>query len=180
VSVAAGIATALAVWVAHPDDGLLLRVRLGGSSGPISRPSPTVILVTVLGVAVVAAHSATTQLALLAAGSAVAFGLALRRRASDRRHAREFRADTATFLRAWSAELRSGLAPVDAARRAADEAAIWDPMRVAAAADVPDALLAIAAEAGGEALVDAAAAWSIADATGAPLADVLVRVSDAV
>jgi tight adherence protein B len=53
-------------------------------------------------------------------------------------------------------------------------------MRVATSVDVPDALLTIATTPGGEALADAAAAWSIADATGAPLAVVLERVSDAV
>jgi len=76
------------------------------------------------------------------------------------------------------------LAPVDAAQAAIGEAtghdSAWAPMRVTTSVDVPHALLAIATTPGAEALADAAAAWSIADATGAPLAAVLERVSDGV
>jgi tight adherence protein B len=131
-----------------------------------------------MGIAVL--PSTASQLAACAGAAAVGFGLWLQRRGRSRRHAREFRAETGAFLRAWSGELRSGLAPVDAAQAAASASTTWDPLRVATAGDVPDALVAIAAAPGGEALGDAAAAWSIADTTGAPLAIVLERVSDAV
>jgi tight adherence protein B len=179
--IAAATATAFAWWAKHPDDNLLLRLRLDRpSAAPLSWPPPIAILGTLSGLAMVGIRSTATQLAVLAVAGAVAFGLALHRAGAQRRRAREFRSETATFLRAWSAELRSGLAPVDAARTVAAEAAVWSPIRVATAVDVPDALLAVAAEPGGEALVDAAAAWSIADTTGAALAVVLERVSDAV
>lgn len=178
---AAGVTTAVAWWAKHPDDGLLLRLRLSQQAAVGLRwPPPTAIVVTVSGAAIVGIQSVASQLAVVAIAAVVAFGLALHRSASRQRQARQFRSETATFLRAWSAELRSGLAPVDAARAAAGDDAVWNPIRIASAVDVPDALLAVAAKPGGEALVDAAAAWSIADTTGAPLAVVLGRVADAV
>jgi tight adherence protein B len=177
----ASIAVALALWVGRPDDGWLLRMRLGAvSNASLRRPPPVVILVTLVGPLVVVIPSTTSQLAVIAVGGAAAFGLTLHGRAAGRTDARAFRSDAATFLRAWSAELRAGLAPENAVRTAVGEASIWDPIRVAAAADIPAALLTVAGRPGGEALVDAAAAWTIADTTGAPLADVLARVSDGV
>lgn len=187
--IAAGLATAAAWWVARPDDGLLLDLRLERvAEGGSVRLPPITVLVPVAGIGIAAIPSVASQIAGAAVLAAVAFGFSLQRRATKRRRAREFRAETAAFLRAWSGELRSGLAAVDAAHAAAgggtDRApqrdAAWDPIRVATSVDVPDALLAIASAPGGEALVQAAAAWSIADATGAPLASVLERVSEAV
>jgi len=158
----------------------------------VVRLPPVTLAIPAGGLAIAVIPSTTSQVAAGAVAAAVAFGFGLHRRAGRRRLAREFRAETGAFLRAWSGELRSGLAPVDAAQAAIGDASsrdpdrdpsgdsVWDPMRVATSVDVPDALLTIASVPGGEALADAAAAWSIADATGAPLAVVLERVSDAV
>jgi tight adherence protein B len=180
-SATAGIATAVAAWVARPDDALLLRVRLAHESGPgFALPSPQLLLIPIVGVGIVALPSAVTQLAAVAVAGAVAFGWALRAKAVRRTRAREFRAQTAVFLRSWSAELRSGLAPVDAAHAAVGPAIEWHPIRLAAAIDVPDALAVVAGEPGGDALLDAAAAWAISESTGASLSVVLERVSDAV
>ena len=190
---AAGLATAFAWWVGRPDDLLLLDVRMNRqSSVDLARVPPATLLLPITGLAIAIIPSTASQVAAGAFGAAVAFGFGLHRRASRRRLAREFRAETGSFLRTWSGELRSGLAPVDAAQAAIGDAygrepgsesgceSVWDPVRVATSVDVPDALLTIASTPGGEALADAAAAWSIADATGAPLAVVLERVSEAV
>ena len=185
----AGLAAAFAWWVGRPDDRLLLDVRM--NRRPVVdtvRLPPVTLVIPAAGIAIAVLPSTVSQVAACAVAAAVAFGLGLHRRASRRRMAREFRAETGTFLRAWSGELRSGLAPVDAAQAALEDApgfdpggdSVWNPMRVATSVDVPDALLSIASVPGGEALADAAAAWSIADATGAPLAMVLERVSDTV
>jgi tight adherence protein B len=190
---AAGLATAFAWWVGRPDDRLLLAVRMNlCPSVDLVRLPPVTLVIPAAGLAIAVIPSTVSQVAASAVAAAVAFGFGLHRRAIRSRLAREFRAETGTFLRAWSGELRSGLAPVDAAQAAIGDASrrdthrdpsgdsVWNPMRVATSVDVPDALLTIASEPGGEALADAAAAWSIADATGAPLAMVLERVSDAV
>jgi tight adherence protein B len=189
----AGLAAAFAWWVGRPDDRLLLDVRM--NRRPVVeavRLPPVTLMLPAAGIAIAVLPSMASQAAACAVTAAVVFGFGLHRRASRRRLAREFRAETGTFLRAWSGELRSGLSPVDAAQAALGDASgrdassehsrdsAWDPMRVAMAVDVPDALLTIASVPGGEALADAAAAWSIADATGAPLAMVLERVSDTV
>ena len=186
---AAGLATAGALWVGRPDDRVLLAVRFDREAfAGVGRVPPVTWLLPLAGVGIAVIPTVASQVAAVAALAAVAFGVVLRRRATRRRLAREFRADTAAFLRAWSGELRSGLAPVDAAHAAAggipgvdlSVETAWDPIGVAGSHDVPDALRAIAETPGGEALIDAAAAWSIADSTGAPLAAVLERVSEAV
>jgi len=189
----AGLATAFAWWVGRPDDRLLLAVRMNRRPFvDVVRLPPVTLAIPAGGLAIAVIPSTTSQVAAGAVAAAVAFEFGLHRRAGRRRLAREFRAETGAFLRAWSGELRSGLAPVDAAQAAIGDASsrdpdrdpsgdsVWNPMRVATSVDVPDALLTIASVPGGEALADAAAAWSIADATGAPLAVVLERVSDAV
>jgi tight adherence protein B len=180
-NVAAACGTAMAVWVARPDDWLVLRVRLSPDGVvPVELPRLRLLALPIGGLAIAAIPSWAAQFAASAVVGAVAFGVALRSRAVRRARARQFRAATASYLRSWSAELRSGLAAVDAAHAAAGDDAVWRPIRLATAADVPDALRAIASEPGGEALVDAAAAWAIAESTGAPLAVVLERVSGAV
>ena len=178
---ASGLATAFAWWVGRPDDWLVLASRMNrGVQKALIRLTPATWLIPLAGFGVVLISSGTTQLAAVAVALATAFGFEVRRRAMRRRRAREFRAEVGTFLRAWSGELRSGLAPVDAAHAAASGAPSWNPVRVATAVDVPDALGAIAMTPGGESLDEAAAAWSIAEATGAPLSAVLERVAGAV
>lgn len=179
---ASALATAFAWWAGRPDDWLVLGLRMNRDPlrRVLIRVPPTTWLIPLAGFGVLLIPSGTTQLAAGAVAAATAFGFEMRRRALLRRRAREFRAEVGSFLRAWAGELRSGLAPVDAAHAAVGTASAWDPVRMATAVDVPDALAAVATTSGGDALVDAAAAWTIADATGAPLSAVLERVSVAV
>lgn len=180
-SAAAGCATVAAVWAARPDDRLLLTVRLRPDVDVAGRLfPPRMLMIPIAALGILAIPSLATQVATGAVLGAAAFGFVVRARALRRARAREFRAATASYLRSWSAELRSGLAAVDAAHAAAGTDNAWLPVRLATTMDVPDALRAIARQAGGEALVDAAAAWVIAESTGAPLAVVLERVSEAV
>ena len=95
-----GLATAAALWIVRPDDALLLRIRLQPHAA-VSWvvPAPGVLAVPVAASAILMIPSTVTQLAALAMAGAVGFGVVLHRQALRRRRAREFRAETAVFLR---------------------------------------------------------------------------------
>ncbi len=116
-----------------------------------------------------------------AAGCALA-GWRLAAQARGRRVAAELGARVAATLGLLAAELRAGVLPVEALQNAADD---LPELRHAADAarrggDVAAALDVVARRPGADDLAEAAAAWRVAERSGAPVADVLDRVVDAV
>lgn len=121
------------------------------------------------------------QMFLLATmGSAVVVVVRRLVDASRRRRARGLRSSAVIELcDALSAELRAGLPPVVAIERAVIVWPSWSPIVTAArlGGDVPGALRAAGADSGAEGLKAVAAAWEVAEQSGAALADVLDQIA---
>lgn len=183
-AVCSGLAAGLAVWLRHPDDWLVVGVRLqlfapGGMGW--KAPSRAIVAVTATSVVVTFVPATSTQVAVLVLAGVVAFGLAMRRRSARRLAAAAVRADIARDLRSTTAELRAGVDAAAAIRAAvADGSDVWAPVRAARPADMRTALESAARSAGAEGLVDVAAAWHLADHSGAPLAAVLERLAESI
>ncbi|MCX6408502.1 MAG: type II secretion system F family protein [Propionibacteriales bacterium] len=116
-----------------------------------------------------------------AAGCALA-GWRLMNRARARRAASELAERVAASLELLAAELRAGVLPAEALRNAGDD--LPELRQVSEAAgrggDVAAALDVVARRPGADDLAQVAAAWRVAERSGAPVADVLDRVVDAV
>lgn len=175
----AAVAVAAALWVVHPDDRWVLARRLGGTEPAWARGRRAAVVAAVL--VLVVAVSPATRLAVIAAAGAAWFGLRLHRTSAARAAARDFSVEVARVVRALSSELRAGISPVVAVQAVATDASdAWRPLRRVGARDVPGTLRRLSERPGGSGLVDVAAAWEIADRTGAPLAGILDRVADGV
>jgi tight adherence protein B len=173
-------ATAVAVWLRRPDDWVVVRLRLGLPGGQYDRWAPPTSLVAVAATCavVVAVPSTATQIAVVAMIGAGLFALKLRRGARRRADATRFRGEVARVVRAASAELRAGIDPAAALHAATSDASdAWLTVRSAGAADVTTALQAAAATPGGDSLTAVAAAWHLAEQSGAPLAVILDRMA---
>lgn len=180
--VAAATTLTAAVWVAGPDDRWVLDRRLGRADLPAAPGFGAMVVLTALvATLLLLVPSTPTRLAVGACAAGGWFGLRLHRRATARAEARAFSAEVAQVVGSLSATLRAGVTPVLAVQAAAAEGSeVWRPLRRAVAADVTAALRRLAERPGGAALVEAAAAWEIADRTGAPLAGILDRVADGI
>ncbi len=188
MALTAGLLVALAVLLHRPPGRLVLAGRMGGDGRPASRPAwrpsppPRHILLVLpllawaLGlelphVLVATTVGATTVVALRLRGSG-------RRRAAATRE----RHAVAEALDVLAAQVRAGLPPARALGAAAEDLPLLEPVaRVArTGGDVPAALRAAGQRPGARALASLAAAWAVAERSGAPLADVLERLGDGV
>jgi tight adherence protein B len=193
------LAAAVAVWLRRPDDWTVVRHRLGRPAGAErwSLP-PSLVAVAATCLVVVVVPSTATQIALVAIVGVGLFALRLRRGAQRRAEAAAFRAEVARVVRSASAELRAGVDPAAALHAATggtslhhplgvpparggawgtDASEAWVAVHAAEAADIRTALQAAAATPGGECLADVAAAWHLAEQSGAPLAAILDRMA---
>ncbi|MRJ75361.1 type II secretion system protein [Aeromicrobium sp. SMF47] len=180
LAAAVSVVAAMLLW--RPPGRWLLRHRLGRRAVEVSRHR-----VAAAGVAVVVLSLAGQVRGprLVLAGTVVGIGVfAVRLLGASRRHelVRRRRAEVAEVLGLLAAELRAGLLPV---RTLSGLAADFDFLAPAAraadlGADVPAALREASAATGREALLEVAAAWHVAERSGAPLAMVLGRLEDAV
>ena len=177
------LAAAAAVWLRRPDDWIVVRHRLGRPDGAREPWAPPTSLVAVAAtcVVVVAVPSTPAQIALVTIAATGLFALRLRRTARQRADTAAFRAEVARVIRSASAELRAGVDPVAALHAAtADASSAWAPVYAAGSADVRTALHAAASTPGGAGLADVAAAWHLAEQTGAPLAAILDRIAGSI
>jgi tight adherence protein B len=182
------VCTALAVLLARPPGSWGVAVRTGRIGGVpwsrarrLSRPTAVVLVVaTGCGVATVAGPPlvVVTATALGAAIFTWRQAIAARVRSAAGRR----RSESCVALDLLAAELRAGILPQQALAALGDDVPVLRPAAVAAAhgGDVPEALRAGSREPGSAALQDLAAAWQVAERTGAPLAGVLDRVATAV
>jgi tight adherence protein B len=183
----AAAASAVALILARPPGGWVLRIRLGPrtSRGPgRRRPAGPLVRVALVALVVMAVATSRISLAIVAATAAGAALFVLRqvRIARTRATSVRTRAQTIAALDLLAAELRAGILPRHAIEALADDVPSLRPAAVAAAhgGDVVSALRAASTEPGAGALADLAGAWHVADRAGAPLAQVLDRVATAV
>lgn len=179
----AAVASGVALLLARPPAGWVVRVRLGprrafGRGRSIGVPARG----GVVGIAVVVALATSRPSFVIVAATAAAvtlFVLRQVRHSRGRAAARCMRADTISSLDLLAAELRAGILPGAAIEALADDAPFFRPAAVAAAhgGDVVAALRAASTEPGADALADLAGAWHVAERAGAPLAHVLDRVA---
>lgn len=177
----ASMSVATAVWLVRPDDEWLLRARLGGEVKP---PSRTVVLTMMMAAAVALLcrmlPALATRAAVVAMAGAAGWIIVVRRRLAIRSAARAFREDAARVIQAVAGELDAGMPASAAVVAVVGEAAeVWRPLGRVAPGEVPDVLRRLSGAPGGSGLMDAAAAWELAERSGAPLAGVLRRVADA-
>ncbi len=122
--------------------------------------------------------SPVTALLLATVVGAGAFGTSRLARARASRAADELASRLVGALELLAAELRSGVLPAAALEGAADDVPELLPAVEVArrAADVPAALALVARRPGADALAPVAAAWRVAERSGAPVAVVLDHV----
>ena len=179
-------ASVVALLLARPPGGWVLRIRIGPRAAPRLGRVPVGPLVRIALVAAVVIAVATSRVSLvIVAATAVGAALFVLRqvRLSRTRSASvRMRAQTIAALDLLAAELRAGILPRHAIETLADDVPSLRPAAVAAAhgGDVVAALRAASTEPGAGALADLAAAWHVAERAGAPLAQVLDRVATAV
>jgi|GEM_PF-6626218 len=183
MTVFAAVLTAVAVDLWRPTAHRLVVVRLGPAprAWRLPRPRPVMLAVPIAAVALLLGRGPLVLVGLALAGAVWAaagvVGAARRRsRAAGRRRAM---VETLSFL---VSELRAGAVPELAlASVAAESSDLAAAARAAArGADLVPVLIESAATPGLEALRSVAAAWQVADRSGAPVADVLARVVDRV
>lgn len=177
---AAGLFTVLAVLLAKPSGGWLVRERLSVlRRWNITRAAmvPPLVVTVVLGVVLADLPPARLIVALTAGGVGL-FALRQVRGARARDRARSQRDAVAEAVGLMAAELRAGVLPQ---RALAGLVSDFDFLALASRAaglggDVSAALRGESAAAGREQLVDLSSAWFVAERSGAPLARVLDRL----
>jgi tight adherence protein B len=179
-------ASVVAILLAQPPSGWVLRIRLGPRASPRSGHLPVGPLMrfALVASAVVAVARSQVSLVIVAATAVGAALFVLRqvRLSRFRSASGRTRAQTIAALDLLAAELRAGILPSHAIETLADDIPSLRPAAAAAAhgGDVVAALRAASTEPGARALADLAAAWRVAERAGAPLAQVLDRVATAV
>lgn len=136
-------------------------LAVGAAPWFVTSPVSALLLPTVTGVAVVGATSVERHRAARAAS--------------------ELAGRVAATVELLAAELRTGVLPPVALRGACDDLPELVPVAAVAArgGDVPAALDVVSRRAGAGDLADVAAAWRVAERAGAPVADVLDHVVEA-
>lgn len=175
------------VLLHRPPARLVVATRLAGPARRRSsrrRPSlPPARVVLVLPVVAWFAGAELPHVLVATAGAAV-LATVVRLHAAGRRRsaASATRHRVAEAMDVLAAQVRAGLAPATAVRAAADDLPWLAPVaRVAAVGgDVPAALRLAGERPGAAALGSLGAAWSVAERSGAPLADVLDRLGEGV
>lgn len=181
----AAAASALALLLARPPAGWIMRVRLGPRGRQHDRRAvpgrhPERIG---LGVAVVVVALATSRLSyVIVLATVLGAALFVLRQIGAARSRSAFlrtRGQTIATVDLLAAELRAGILPGHAFKALADDAPSLRPAAVAAThgGDVVAALRSASTEPGAGALADLAGAWHVAERAGAPLAQVLDRVA---
>lgn len=174
----AGLAVAAAF---RPSPRALLRRRLGGGRPPPRRKSRALIAAAVVAgatVATVIGGPPGLLLALLAAAAAVVTQRILNaRKANQARRAQQARVREACGILAT--ELAAGRPPENALQAAADVLPELAPIAATGrmGGDIPTALRAVDGP-GTEALRQIAAAWAVAEHSGAGLAGVVAKVAN--
>lgn len=174
-SLIAAVSAGAAVHLVFPSRAAWVRMRLG-----VSAPRGGHrwwIFAVVAGSVVYAAGPVAALLATVVSG--VAWFVWRRIVAHRRRRERLRRIDQAAeAVDAIAAELTAGAAPARALERVSQEAPLLRSAAVAAGlgGDVPGALRSVVPPV--SPLIDLAAAWQVADRTGAPLVDVLEGIAD--
>ena len=182
----AAAASVVALILARPPGGWVLRTRLGPKTapGPARRPVGSLVRIALVAAIVVAVATSRVSLVIVAATvvGAALFVLRQVRLSRARSTSVRTRAQTIAALDLLAAELRAGILPRHAIEALADDAPSLRPAAAAAAhgGDVGSALRAASTEPGAGALADLAGAWHVAERAGAPLAQVLDRVATAV
>ncbi len=175
----AALGTTLALLLRWPAPGLVARHRLALTRPVVgARRSPArLLLVVVAGVGLMSVDGPLLVVVLVAAGVAA---FATRTVVAGRRRTAvaERRASVADALDLLGGELRAGALPEEAVAAVALDVPVLAGASAAirSGGDVGAALRALARPEGAEALADVAAAWDVAERTGAPLADVLERL----
>ncbi|WP_203567810.1 type II secretion system F family protein [Aestuariimicrobium ganziense] len=166
-------------WVRPPRRGVAVRSPASGGRG--GRRHPVVVLVLAVGCVAVAALAggpvgrwvATALVAMMTGSWLVA---SARRRAALTRT----RTQVSDGCQSLSGQLRAGQVPGRALLVAAEDCPVME--RAAAShrigGDVPSALRAAAGAPGAEGLVALAAAWQLAEGSGAPIADLVDGVAE--
>lgn len=183
MTVVAGLFTVLAMLVARPHGGWLVRERLDLPRQGRLRPRALVVPgvgVAVLGV-VLAGLPPARLIVALTAGAVGLFALRQVRVERVRRRAHARRSSVAEAVGLMAAELRAGVLPQRALTGLAPDFPFLAPASRAAGlgGDVSAALRAESELAGGEQLADLSSAWFVAERSGAPLARVLDRLERA-
>ena len=179
-------ATVVALMLARPPGGWVLRVRLGPWTAPRPgrRPAGSLVRIALVAAVVLAVATSRVSLVIVAATlvGAALFALRQVRLSRTRSASVRTRAQTIAALDLLAAELRAGILPRHAIETLADDVPALREAATAAArgGDVESALRAASTKPGAGALADLAAAWRIAERAGAPLAQVLDRVATAV
>lgn len=178
----AGALATVAALLWRPPERAMTRYRLGREVVPGRRwlavPAAALLGLTPL---VLGLPGPRLVLAVTAAGVGV-FAIRLLRASRRQSEVRQRRVQVADLLGLMAAELRAGLLPARSLAGLTDDFACLVPAARAAASgsDVAAALRDAGSAPGREALIEVAAAWQVADRAGAPLADVLGRVEQAV
>ena len=180
LALVAAVSTGAAVWWAHPSPWGLRRLsRERPARVAVVAPGAAAVLLLAMSWWMLAAQR--TTLPVVAAGC-LGVTVACRRLWLGRRRRRQRRARSAAviaFCDALSAELRAGLSAVVAVERSVS---VWPPWGVILTAarlggDVPAALRRVATAPGADGMRAVAAAWEVADHSGAALADVLDQIA---
>lgn len=185
-AVGAAGATTVALLLARPPGGWILRIRLGPwtTRGPGRRQVASLVRIAVIAAVIAAVATSRVSLVIVAATAVGAALFVLRqvRLSRTRSAAVRTRAQTIAALDLLAAELRAGILPRHALETLADDVPSLRGVSAAASfgGDVVSALRAASTEPGAGPLAELAAAWHVAERAGAPLAQVLDRVASAV
>lgn len=187
MALTSGLLLALALCLTRPPGRLVLLARSPGRAGralaawrPRLPPPPVLLAVPV---AAWLAGVALPHVLVAVVVSATAVVIVRLHRAGRRRtRAAATRREVAEAMDVLAAQVRAGLAPASAVTAAAEDLPWLGGVAGVAAVggDVPAALRTSAARPGAAALGSLAAAWTVAERSGAPLAEVLERLGDAV
>lgn len=177
----AALAAGAAILSWWPSAGLVVAARL---RTPSSRRRVSVVVIALCGAPVIGAVVVSlrpAQVLLTLAGSALVIGATRRwRLGRHSAHVARREAEVTELVLVLAAALRAGLPAPMALGQAAREFPVLAAAAHAAliGGDVPATLIDLGRRsAGGEGLSRLAAAWQVADSTGAPLAEVLDRLS---
>ncbi|MGI8994363.1 MAG: type II secretion system F family protein [Nocardioidaceae bacterium] len=156
-----------------------LALRQHGSRGPVLRRMTAGIAMAACAAWLLVGSGARLVVLALAVTGVGSFSYRLVSSWRERRRRRGRTQAAIGLCDALSAELRAGLPAVQAVERSLVTWPEWGVIVTAArlGGDVPEAMRAAAAEHGAEGLRAVAAAWEVADRSGAALAEVLDQVA---
>lgn len=183
MNVAAAVLAATAVLLGRPSGRWVVRRRLGiaGAAPSAGWMAALAVAAAAAGLPVVARASGPQVVLVVTVAAVGWFCLRQLRRSRYRDRVARRRAEVVELLGLMAAELRAGILPQRVLTGLAADAAVLRPAGRAAelGGDVVVALREASTEPGHELLGDLAAAWQVADRSGAPLATVIDRLEQA-